>query len=136
MTDESRDPAASLGSVSDAITELRRLRSDAQGNRDKSGWWPVIAGSKWDGFVQGIDACIGRLEMANASPSANVALTHEEDEPVTEASPTFELELCDLINRHDMERFSNTPDWVLALMLVRMLDAYASATHWVRPCGR
>ena len=56
--------------------------------------------------------------------------------PVTEASPTFERGLCDLINRHGMERFSDTPDWALARMLVRMLDAYASAANLVRPCDR
>ena len=56
--------------------------------------------------------------------------------PVTEASPTVERGLCDLINRHGLERFSDTPDWALARMLVRMLDAYASAANLVRPCDR
>ena len=66
----------------------------------------------------------------------SVASAGSVDEPATQAPPTFEDELRALINRHGMERFSNTPDWVLARLLVRMLDAYASAVHWIRPCDQ
>jgi hypothetical protein len=55
------------------------------------------------------------------------------DEQVIEQPASFEKELCDLINKHSMERFSNTPDWVLARLLVRTLDAYASAVPWISP---
>lgn len=55
------------------------------------------------------------------------------DEQVIEQPDSFEKELCDLINKHGMERFSNTPDWVLASLLVRTLNAYASAVQWISP---
>ena len=63
----------------------------------------------------------------------SVASTGSVDAPVAEATPTFERELCDLINRHGMERLGNTPDWVLARLLIRTLDAYASAVVWASP---
>lgn len=55
------------------------------------------------------------------------------DKQVIEQPDSFEKELRDLINKHSMERFSNTPDWVLARLLVRTLDAYASAVPWISP---
>lgn len=43
------------------------------------------------------------------------------------AKPTFGDELRALINRHSVENESNTPDWILAKLLLRTLDAYAEA---------
>ena len=37
---------------------------------------------------------------------------------------TFEEELRDLINRRSMERFSDTPDFILAKYLTQCLDAF------------
>lgn len=74
--------------------------------------------------------------MTDGDDKGSAAMRGSVDDPATQSPPTFENELRALINRHGMERFSNTPDWVLARLLVRMLDAYASAVHWIRPCDQ
>ena len=77
-TDAKAMPPASDGSVAAAIAELRRLREDAKRNRANSGGLARIAGSKWDGFIQGIDACIDRLDMKKATTLVGESLTNEE----------------------------------------------------------
>lgn len=46
-------------------------------------------------------------------------------EPITDA-PTFIQELTAVINRHCMERGSDTPDFILAEYLLGCLDAWAT----------
>lgn len=38
--------------------------------------------------------------------------------------PTFEQDLVHLLNKHGMEKYSNTPDWVLAQFLVGCLKHF------------
>lgn len=46
-------------------------------------------------------------------------------EPFVEKdSPTFAQELCVLINKHSMEKYSDTPDWVLCEYLLASLKAF------------
>ena len=63
----------------------------------------------------------------------SVASAGSVDEPVRQLPPTFERELCALINKHGIERGSNTPDWVLARLLMRTLDSYECAAQWISP---
>mgnify|MGYP001597205859 CR=1 FL=1 len=42
---------------------------------------------------------------------------------------TFEKELEQLINRHSVENWSNTPDFILAHYLCACLTAFAAATR-------
>jgi hypothetical protein len=51
------------------------------------------------------------------------------DEPPAER-PTFHQELVELINRHSMERYSGTPDWILGDMLMGVLRTYDLAMHY------
>jgi hypothetical protein len=41
----------------------------------------------------------------------------------------FERDLTTLLNRHSLENFSNTPDFVLARYLITCLDAFNEATN-------
>lgn len=43
---------------------------------------------------------------------------------------TFEEELKALINRHSMEGYSNTPDFILANYLWNCMEAYGAAVRW------
>ena len=49
----------------------------------------------------------------------------------------FVIELEHLINRHSMEKDSDTPDFILARYIQNCLDAYAVATRqrddWYKP---
>jgi len=51
----------------------------------------------------------------------------EERSSSKEQQPTFESELRDLINRHSLERFSDTPDFILAEMLAGFLTRFNDA---------
>lgn len=50
----------------------------------------------------------------------------KQDECTCEA-PTFEQELVALLNKHNMERYSGTPDWILANFLVGTLRQFDCA---------
>ncbi len=39
----------------------------------------------------------------------------------------FERDLAAIINKHSMEQSSNTPDFILARFLARVLDAYGES---------
>lgn len=45
-----------------------------------------------------------------------------------ETTPTFESELKELINRYSMERFSGTPDFILAEFLQEQLHVFSKFT--------
>ena len=47
-----------------------------------------------------------------------------DEEECTCETPTFEQELVVLLNKHGMEKHSDTPDWVLANFLVGVLRQF------------
>lgn len=46
---------------------------------------------------------------------------------MTVQEPTFREELASILNRHSIENFSNTPDFILAQYLIDCLDAFETA---------
>jgi hypothetical protein len=54
---------------------------------------------------------------------------NEHDPECTCEAPTFEQELVGLINKHSMERYSGTPDWILANFLAMVLRQFDCAVQ-------
>jgi len=68
-----------------------------------------------------------REEMIEAMRDA--ATTLEEAQGVPRADSDFELELSSLLNRHSRENASNTPDFILARVMLNALHAHDEATR-------
>lgn len=56
-------------------------------------------------------------------------MTAKEESQCTCEQPTFEQELVQLLNKHNMERYSGTPDWILANYLVGVLRQFDCAVQ-------
>ena len=49
--------------------------------------------------------------------------------PFQKATPEFEKDLAAVLNKHSIENWSDTPDWVLANYLVCCLYCHQTATQ-------
>lgn len=74
-----------------------------------------------DGMVQLVQ------EVAKEIYPRHEADSERESQPAEKK--TFEQELEILINRHDIESCSNTPDFVLAKLVLQVLEAYAKTVN-------
>ncbi len=55
------------------------------------------------------------------------------------STKTFKNELADLINKHSLEQYCNTPDFMIADYLVRCFNIYCDIKNdvdqWLKPTG-
>lgn len=73
------------------------------------------------------DASLAMTSLEEASMWAHKAVGREEYQVVDLGSTdplTFEQELVKLINKHGLEKFSNTADWILTEFVRQMLEAF------------
>lgn len=62
-------------------------------------------------------------------PTASIQPPRPIDQTLKLLDPAFQRELVALINRHNLEAGSNTPDYVIAAYLASCLSAYDRAAY-------
>ena len=82
-----------------------------------------MTASPGDWIIRGIEG-----EIYPCKPDIFEAIYAPEPE-FAEVEPTFEQELCALINRHSMENHSDTPDFILCEFLRKSLETFDIAVR-------